>query len=400
MNAKKMEKPFGLWDSPITAKLSSQDLRLNEVGWSGDGGYLVWHEGRSGFGSLIAAKNDEPGVALNQDISCQGGVGYGGGEFSVFSDTVYFAGKDNRLYARKIGYDQPKPITPAYGGVASPALSPDGRWVVYVFSDGKSDYLAVVDANGEKWPQKIMSGADFYMQPKWHPQGKYLAWVEWDNPHMPWDQTRLKIAKVNQNPFPELVELQQLAGEDDVVIFQPEFSPDGKYVSYICTQGDWDALKIVDLASGETRTLYAPENVHLMEPAWVQGKRSYAWLKDSQSIVFMQYQEGQTTLWKIDLNSKVTSQIPTSPYTFFRQVSISIHDEIAMIASAASIPARVVVWNGKNWRIAARSSSESIDPSYLSEPQAVSWLAEDQSLVHGLFYPPKNPKFTVKENHR
>ncbi len=194
---------------------------------------------------MIAAKNDEPGVALNQGISCQGGVGYGGGEFSVFSDTVYFAGKDNHLYARKIGYDQPKPITPAYGGVASPALSPDGRWVVYVFSDGKSDYLAVVDANGEKWPQKIMSGADFYMQPKWHPQGKYLAWVEWDNPHMPWDQTRLKIAKVNQNPFPELVELQQLAGEDDVVIFQPEFSPDGKYVSYICTQGDWDALKIV-----------------------------------------------------------------------------------------------------------------------------------------------------------
>ena len=114
MNAKKMEKPFGLWESPITAKLSSQDLRLNEVGWSGDGGHLVWHEGRSGFGSLIATKNDEPGVALNHEISCQGGVGYGGGEFSVFNDTVYFAGKDNRLYARKIGYDQPKPITPAF----------------------------------------------------------------------------------------------------------------------------------------------------------------------------------------------------------------------------------------------------------------------------------------------
>ena len=120
-------------------------------------------------------------------------------------------------------------ITPAYGGVASPAVSPDGRRVVYVFSDGKSDFLAVVDADGKKWPQKIMSGADFYMQPTWHPQGKYLAWVEWDNPHMPWDQTRLKIAKVNQNPNLELGELHQLVDEDETVIFQPEFSPDGKY---------------------------------------------------------------------------------------------------------------------------------------------------------------------------
>ncbi len=133
-----------------------------------------------------------------------------------------------------------------------------------------------------------------------------------------------------------------------------------------------------------------------MEPAWVQGMRSYAWLKDSQSIVFIQYQEGQTTLWKIDLKSQVTSQIPASPYTYFGQISISLHDEIAMIASAASVPARVVVWNGKNWRIAVRSSSKSIDPSYLSEPQAVSWLAEDQSLVNGLFYPPKNPNFTCE----
>ena len=55
--------------------------------------------------------------------------------------------------------------------------------------------MAAVDAEGESWPQVLAAGADFYMQPAWHPRSKWLAWVEWDHPQMPWDGTRLQLAR-------------------------------------------------------------------------------------------------------------------------------------------------------------------------------------------------------------
>jgi hypothetical protein len=48
--------------------------------------------------------------------------------------------------------------------------------------------------DGEGWPKQLSTGADFYMQPAWHPSGKLIAWIEWDHPEMPWDGTRLMLA--------------------------------------------------------------------------------------------------------------------------------------------------------------------------------------------------------------
>jgi hypothetical protein len=75
----KQQKPYGLWDSPITALSVSQGIRLNEVQWDANGEFLVWLEGRSDIGMLVASQLGEAGVDLNGEMSCRGGVGYGGG---------------------------------------------------------------------------------------------------------------------------------------------------------------------------------------------------------------------------------------------------------------------------------------------------------------------------------
>ncbi|MDO9086629.1 MAG: S9 family peptidase [Anaerolineaceae bacterium] len=389
----KKEKPFGLWDSSITALSISQGIRLNDVQWDTDGETLVWLEGRSDIGMLVANRKFEAGTDLNGEISCKGGVGYGGGEFSVRNHLVVFAGKDGRLYRRELDPQTPRALTPAYGWVAAPQISPDEKYVVYIFSDGENDALGVVDSEGVNWPQKIVQGADFYMQPVWHPDGRMLAWIEWDHPNMPWDGTRLKMASLEFNQLPVVNQIQTIVGDEDTIIFQPEFSPDGCWLSYLTSDGEWDAFVLVNLSSMEKQVVYRPGGLHLMEPAWVQGLRTYGWSADSRSIYLLQNQSGFGSLWKLDISSKEAKKIDTGEYTWLNQISVSTSGQVALIATSASIPPRIIVGDGMSWRVAARSSAENIPASFLSTPQAISWPAQEGTTIHGLYYPPANPNF-------
>ena len=389
----KMQKPYGLWESPITAVSVSQGIRLNDVQWDRDGDSLVWLEGRSGIGMLVAKPGDAAGYDLNGEISCRGGVGYGGGEFTICGQRVIFAGKDGRLYQRSLDPEKPRAITPAYGSVASPKISPDGEFVLFVFSDGETDLLGVVDAVGKKWPQKLVEGADFYNQPIWHPDGDMIAWVEWDHPNMPWDGTRLKLGKVEKNVLPVVVEIMHIAGDDTTVIFQPEFSPDGKWLSYLTSAGEWDALVLVDLATMQKRNVYQPVGLHLLEPAWVQGERTYGWSGDSRFIYQIQNELGFNSLYKINIETGIAEKLDSGSYTALEQISVSANDQITMIAASSVVPARIIVGDGKSWQVVARSTAENISVEYLSQPNPISWQADDGTEVHGLYYPPKNPKF-------
>ncbi len=138
---------------------------------------------------LVARSEGEGQIDLTAEQSVHGGVGYGGGDFTIAQGLVIFAESGGRLYGRSLGYDTPHPLTPPYGAVASPQLSPDGQWIAYIFSDGHTDLIGLVDVKGSDWPVQLARGADFYMQPAWHPDSTHLAWIEWNHPNMPWDGT-------------------------------------------------------------------------------------------------------------------------------------------------------------------------------------------------------------------
>jgi dipeptidyl aminopeptidase/acylaminoacyl peptidase len=388
-----MRKSYGLWDSPITALSVSQGIRLNDVQWDREGGSLVWLEGRSGVGMLVAKPQDAAGFDLNGEISCRGGVGYGGGEFTIRDQQVVFAGKDGRLYRRTLNPEKPSAITPAYGSVASPKISPDGEHVLFVYSDGENDLIGVVDSHGKKWPQKMVEGADFYNQPTWHPTGEWIAWIEWDHPNMPWDGTRLMIGKIGNSGLPTVSDIKHIAGDDETVIFQPEFSPDGKWLSYLTSAGEWDALVLVDLETMEKRILYQPQGLHLLEPAWVQGERTYGWSGDSRFIYQIQNEVGFNSLHKVNIISGIAEKMDTSPYTALEQISVSSDHQVALIAASSMVSPRIILGDGKNWQVIARGTAENISADYLSHPNPISWQAEDGTEIHGLYYPPKNTKF-------
>ncbi len=387
---KKTQKAFGLWDSQITPALIAAAVRLGDSQWDTDGKTLVWREGRSGKGVLLAQPLGEAPYEVSGEKNVRGGVGYGGGDFTVQDGLVVFAAKDGRLYRRSLGHGFPEAITPDFGSLAAPQLSPDNLWVIFVHSYEGRDVLALVDSSGKDWPSKLAEGADFYMQPIWHPSGEALAWIEWDHPNMPWDGTRLMYAVLEGDP-PHIQAAQNLAGGADIPILQPAFSPDGRYLSYIQNQDEWDQLILRDLQEGTEQVLV--EGAALLKPAWIQGVVVQSWSPEGDAIFFLKKEAGITTLNRVDIESGKGTHIDLSPYTSLSQPSVSIEGRVSLSASSPTISPRIISKKGDQITIHQRSTSEAIPPEDLPTPYEISWTSSDGETVYGIFSPPTSSRY-------
>jgi dipeptidyl aminopeptidase/acylaminoacyl peptidase len=387
----KTTRAFGIWKSQITPTLIAAAIRLNDPLWDSDGRTLVWREERSGQGVLVAHPKHEAPYDISAEKNVRGGVGYGGGDFTVQHGLVVFAAKDGRLYRRTLGAGFPQAITPAYGQVAAPQLSPDNRWAAFVHTYEGRDVLALVDSGGTSWPIKLAEGADFYMQPVWHPSGEALAWVEWDHPNMPWDGTRLMYAALAGDP-PKIEVAQNLAGGDEIPILQPAISPDGRYLSYVQNLGEWDQLILQDLQEGTSRTLV--EGAALLKPAWIQGVVVQAWAPESQRIYYLQTRAGMTTLNQVDVGSGEITGLDMSPYTALSQPAVNVDGALAMVASGPSVSPRVISKQGQRVTMHQRSTSESLAPADLPTPYEINWKSSDGETVYGIYSPPTSRRYT------
>jgi dipeptidyl aminopeptidase/acylaminoacyl peptidase len=377
-----------MFSGPVTAKRLSgaKDVRAEPFLSSS-----VW----------AAARQD-----LTDEQTPRGGVGYGGGAFTVAGtageNVLIFANNDGRLYRRNLENQRPYPITPAFGpqpagATASPCLSPDGKWVLYVYSDGKTDLLALTDAHGAGWPQQLVSGADFYMSPAWHPGGGWITWVEWDHPNMPWEGSRIQLARLEGSP-PRPVETRTVGGGSSKPAVQPLFSPDGRWLSFIEETGEWPDLILYNLESGERIVLVQGDGFDLSTPAWVQGIRTCGWSPDSQRLYYFRQEGVLTSLWFMEVSNGQAKRIETGPYTSLAQLSVSPgNGQLAFLASAANQPERIIVWDGAQMHTAAFSTPATADPADLPTAKEIRWGTSDDAFAYGLYYPPTNQKYSGSE---
>ena len=388
--------PYGLWPSPITPRSLGQSLRLGDVAWDSDGQSLVWIEGRSDRGVLVTARLDDPAPRdLTSDLSVRALIGYGGGDFAVSRGEAYFV-SGGRFYRQSLAGGTATALTPASGHAASPAVSPDGRWLLYVWSDDNTDCLAVVDTAGDYWPQKLTNGRDFYMQPRWHPDSTRIAWITWDHPQMPWDGTELWLATLDcSGALPRISGERRLAGDNSTTIFQPEFSPDGHSIAYVSDESGWGQLYLQELDGGAVRRLGEPEREY-GRPAWTQGLRTYSFA-GPERVVAVRGERGHDQLELIDTGTGTRRALAGDAprYADFGYLAASPDgSEIAATASAPDLSPRVVALDvaSGHERVWTRSSGETIPREQFARPEPVDWPSKDGE-AHGLFYAPLSDRF-------
>ena len=399
-------RSYGLWESPVTAGVLAAGVRLRGPSWDSDGRTLGWFEGRAERGVVVVT--EPPGVTsadtsirdLSGDVSVRADIGYGGGDFTLAHGSAFFVGADDqRIYRRPLTGGSAVPITPAFGQVAAPTVSPDGRWVAYVHTYDGEDSIAIVDSAGGSWPQRLSRGRDFVMQPAWSPDGGRLAWVEWDHPNMPWDGTEVRVAELSfrDGDVPGVASSEVVAGDQAESVMQPTFTVNGDALLYVSDASGWGHLYHHDLTSGERRQL-TDGACEFGTATWGHGVRVFAVLASGR-VVAVRQQGGFAQLVEIDGRGELHELALQAEYASFDgPVASPTDDRVAVLASGPRTPIRLITLDlaagaTRGATIIRRSAPEVLAPEDLSRPEPISWPTEGGAELHGLYSPPTNARF-------
>lgn len=375
-----------------SASRMSMRLRLDDVSWTPTG-EPAWLEGRSDRSTVVAMAAEGGVRELTPEHSVRAGVGYGGGDFAFDRSSLLFVERGGPLHRKSLPRGLAHPIMPRFGSISSPTPSPDGRWIACIHSQDDRDVIALCDPSGERWPIDLVRGADFYMQPAWSPDSTRLAWVEWDHPCMPWDGARLMLGELSTRGD-AITESRILDGDEEHPVLQPSWSPDGRFLAWVGTDGDDHVLRLLDNRTGTISERH--RSVGILPPAWIQGTRAFSWKADSSGLWILDSDRGRVSIRWIPLAGEV-QEVPADPFTQFSQiVAAPAGNRFLVLASAPEIPDRVMLWQDGEWTTLAHSDPEDLPEESYPTCRSISWTSpSDGETIHGMLYLPREKSFDL-----
>lgn len=325
-----------------------------------------------------------------------GGVGYGGGQYSVRGQVLVYAGRGGRLHRVDLASGEQRLISPAYEGVAAPALSPCGRFVAFLAEQDHRCNVLLVDARGEQLPVKLSSDPWYAFNPTFSPDGRQVAWMEWDEYAMPWDESRLVVARWAR-PTPEWerpadglpLSARRLA-RADVSYSSPQFSPDGQWLAFASDETGWRGLWVTPANADDLRATAEPVDLGPGEvggPDWVPGNIKMRWAPDGSALYALRRHSGRAHLMRAAWPAKTVSEIETG-WTWMSGLAAA-GDSLIMVAERPAHPPVVLTADIATGAAVPRATSAVglTAASDLVEPRLIAWTTQGGAAVSGVLYP-------------
>ncbi|MEZ5323195.1 MAG: prolyl oligopeptidase family serine peptidase [Microthrixaceae bacterium] len=376
--------------------------------------------------------------------------GYGGGNYWVDGDTLYFVSSADQRIWRCDGLLEPVPVTPEptrprglrhADGVATP----DHAWIVCVqeafpgesgvaedATEAVNRLVAVPSTGGD--PVVLWDGADFVSSPRIDPTGELLCWIAWRHPDMPWDRTELWVARLDRSVGdepgatrsgvapapPRLVGARMVAGgpvndrslrsgpcsDEGEAIVEPRWDPKGR-LWFVSDRSDWWNLYHFESAgppAGEPVPV-AAGHFEVSLPPWLFGRPRYAFL-DGDRVVFAYRADGVDRLavagvgvgaiGSLDNPDRQFARIET-PHTSIG--SLVAHGSTVAYAGASSTAGSSCVTAtvgplGTLGSVRTLSRGQALPASsWLSVGHPITFPTTSDAVAHGIFHPPTNPDF-------
>jgi dipeptidyl aminopeptidase/acylaminoacyl peptidase len=404
------ERPHGSWPTPITSELvTAAAVRLGEV--RVDAEDVVWAEGRPAEGGrtqLVRRTPDGTTTDLLPDgMNARTAVHeYGGAAWWVRDGVVWFANwADQRLYRLPPG-GAPQPITPEPAAAradryADGDVAPDGATIVCVrerHADGSAadvrNEVVRLAAHGPSEPEVLVSGPDFVAAPRLSPDGSTLAWLQWDHPSMPWDDTLLVVRDLASG------EETVVAGGPGESVLEPRFEPDGSLL-FLSDRSDW--WNLYRWTPGADIAPVVRVDAEIGEPAWLFGSARYARLDDGR-VVFARWRAGRDGLAVRETDGTLTDlDVPFSAIAAVRAAGPGAVVVVAGSPTAEPGVHRVDVATAAVETLRPPRDL-GLDPTQFSVPEHITFASVDGSgaprKAHAQFYPPASADSRGPEGER
>lgn len=341
--------------------------------------------------------------------------GYGGGAFCAADATVVFVHDgDRQLWC----LDLPPPggPQPAPRRLTSPPASQDaGSGDQRAFADGlvdgrRSRWVGVCEENGHDRlvtvslaggpPRTLHQAQDFCGSPVLSPTGSHLAWLEWQQPFMPWERCQLWLGRFNDQG--DLADVRCLAGANGQTgkaeaVVQPLWAGSDLVVARD-GGGWWTLARLTNAEQGlgdgppQWESLLAME-ADFAGPRWVAGLRCAAW--DGERLVAAACRQG---CWELGEVEGISAG--SGPPGEWRPLNVPFTDvadldaENGRLVAIAGAPTSMaglleVDLRTKTWTHSPASPNP-LPMEAISRPEALWFTGGGGDPTHAWFYPPND----------
>jgi len=446
---------YGSWPSPLSATLlveAAPGFGAVHV----HGSTVCWSESRAkdaGRVVVVAKEGDaDPVDMFAAPFSARTRVHeYGGGSWWCGQSHLFFCNWDDqcvyRLSYKRVGIKTALPSlltlppqTPQSVRYADGEESPCGKWFVCVreshhdtATEARNDIVLIPTdgsaANGDIQVSVVATGADFYSTPRISPNGKYISWIQWNHPQMPWDGTELWVAQIHTDNT--VAAPLKIAGATDVSINGALWSSDNRLL-YASDHTGWWNLYQIDPDEGGTTSLTSFKDADIGVPPWAFNVKRFVELssvvetdsstraaaKNAQQklaapIAIVLTRDAGDHLVVIDKDAQQHA-IETN-FVSMGGIAASSDGGVVTVGQYSDALSAVVQLSpqAKNteadntslealeraWTIRALSTSNAlpIDKQWLSKPEAITFTSDDYQ-SHAFFYPPATALYTGEAN--
>ena len=351
---------------------------------------------------------------------------YGGKAFLLADGYAWFFNDtDSRIYKQKLSMEA-KPAALTQENDQQLAidfqLSPGSEYLIFIqeqlVEEGENKNTISVlpvfagfneSAESDSKPSTreshvLLSGADFYANPIISPDGKQLAWIEWNHPQMPWDGSLLKTANLQTQQGRISIDassIQVVAGGTECAVNQLQYSPssrlffalDGFDAEHSLQADSWDLFAW----DGHSVERITEDDGEFGEAHWVFGQQRYAVLGEER-IVAIRTVDGEDQLVEIDVDAGVVSRVGNELSTSLSQLSKTGSDSVIYAASSFSQATGVHGYSVKNSDIRQYLSAQPLlDRADISVPIHLKVASSDGNHSFAWYYPPTNQHYLAAD---
>lgn len=435
-------KPFGSWESPITAAfVTAAGVGLGSLKCHPDN-TLYWLEGRpEEQGRQVVCRHAPHDEAASE----RGGVDFIPGDHNARTRVHEYGGAahllgpngdgviysnfaDQRLYWMKED-GSVMPLTPPEDPETQRPGAPRFRFADGVLDIERNSVICVREDHTNPEPANVVNeicavpldgsfkievitgGHDFYAAPRLSPDGSKLAYICWDHPNMPWDETELCVAQLSDEG--QALGTRKICGGTGcgTSVLQPAWSPEGLLYYVADGNGWWNLFQ----CSGDGEKPSEPNcliskaaDFSGPAPGWGLGGQNYCFIQDGRLATC--YKNAETGMSRLVLLSSDGTGEEFGQECLPAEVGGMCASPdgkvLYFLGGSPDKPSGIYKWSlPKDGAQAAQAEmivcsmrkDMVIDAAYVSVPRPISFPTAGGEVAHGYFYAPNNPRFAAPE---